>query len=126
MKPGSAKQLGAWAIVAGASEGLGAAFATALAEDGVNVVLVARRIGPLDALAETLREATGVEVRTLALDLAEPDAVATIARATAMLEVGLAIYNAAFAPVGSLVTQAPADLQRSCARRSPRSAATRG
>lgn len=112
MKPGFAKQLGAWAIVAGASEGLGAAFATALAQDGVNVVLVARRAAPLEALAETLRETTGVEIRTLALDLADPDAIATIARATAMLEVGVAIYNAAFAPVGPLLTQPPADLQR--------------
>lgn len=112
MRRGSATRLGAWAIVAGASEGLGAAFATALAQDGVNVVLVARRIEPLEALADSLRETTGVEVRVLALDLGQRDAIDTLFRATVMLEVGIVIYNAAFAPVGPLLAQTPDDLQR--------------
>ncbi len=111
MGHGSAKQLGAWALVAGASEGLGAAFATALANEGMNVVLVARRPDPLEALADELRT-TSVQVRTVALDLATPDAIETLARATATLEIGVAIYNAAYSPVGPLVTQAPEDLQR--------------
>ena len=99
-RPVFMNRFGPWGLVAGASEGLGAAFATALARRGLNLVLVARRVGPLEALAGQLRARWGIEVQVLVLDLADPDAVERIARATAMLAIGLAIYNAAYAPVG--------------------------
>lgn len=86
---------GPWALVAGGSEGLGAAFAEALAAHGLDLVLVARRAEPLDALAATLRAAHGVEVRTLAVDLASPGAADTIDAAAADLEVGLVVLAAA-------------------------------
>ncbi|MBC8070382.1 MAG: SDR family NAD(P)-dependent oxidoreductase, partial [Deltaproteobacteria bacterium] len=53
-----------------------------------------------------------VEVRTLALDLAAPDAIETLHLATATLEVGVAIYNAAYAPIGEVVATAPEVLAR--------------
>jgi uncharacterized protein len=59
---------GAWAVIAGASEGIGAAFAQALAEQGFRLLLLARRQGPLEALAASLR-AAGAEVRTAAVDV---------------------------------------------------------
>ena len=68
-----ADRYGAWALVAGASEGLGAAFARALAARGMNLVPVARRKALLDGLAEDLRARFGVEVRPVAGDLAAPD-----------------------------------------------------
>jgi short-subunit dehydrogenase len=89
---------GPWALVAGASEGVGAAFAHAVAERGVNVVLLARRQGALDDVAASIRADTGVDTRTVALDLAESGAMAAIAEATAGLELGLLMYNAGADP----------------------------
>jgi short-subunit dehydrogenase len=84
---------GPWAVVAGGSEGVGAEFATQLAAAGINLVLIARKPGPLLQTAESCR-AFGVEVRTLAVDLVSTDAVDQIADTTSDLEVGLLIYNA--------------------------------
>lgn len=85
---------GPWAVIAGGSEGVGAEFADQLAEAGLNLVLIARKPGPLEETAASVRERHGVEVRTLAQDLLAEDAVATIAETTADLEVGLLIFNA--------------------------------
>lgn len=86
-------QYGPWALVAGGSEGVGAAFARQLAADGFNLVLVARTVGPLEATAATVRE-LGVEVRTVVADLTDASAIEAIAEATADVEVGLLLYNA--------------------------------
>ena len=95
---------GPWALVAGASEGLGAAFARHVAAQGVNVVLVARRAGPLDALAQELAR-TGVEVRTLALDLGDANAPTRVEAQLAGLDVGLFVYNAALSRIGPFLDE---------------------
>jgi short-subunit dehydrogenase len=87
-----AAKYGPWALVAGASDGVGAAFAEGLAERGVNVVLVARRQGVLDEVAAGIRTRTGVQTRTLAVDLAQPSATAAIVDAAKDLEVGCLVY----------------------------------
>ncbi|WP_327349176.1 SDR family NAD(P)-dependent oxidoreductase [Streptomyces sp. NBC_01321] len=84
---------GPWAVVAGGSEGVGASFAHRLADAGINLVLVARKPGPLRQTADEVR-AKGVEVRTLELDLLDPGALASIRKATDDVEVGLLIFNA--------------------------------
>lgn len=84
---------GPWAVVAGGSEGVGASFAHRLADSGINLVLVARKPGPLEETAEEVR-AKGVEVRTLALDLLDPGALKTLRSVTDGLEVGLLVFNA--------------------------------
>jgi len=84
---------GPWAVIAGGSEGVGASFATQLAEAGLNLVLLARKQGPLEETAEAAR-ALGAEVRTLAVDLTEADSVKRIAEVTEDLEVGLLVFNA--------------------------------
>ncbi len=61
--PGFSDRYGPWAVIAGASEGLGAAYARALAARGLNLVLVARRRPALEALATQLAAEFGVEVR---------------------------------------------------------------
>jgi hypothetical protein len=98
-----ARRYGPWALVAGGSEGIGAAFAAALAERGLDLVLVARRSGPLDELAARLPART----RTVAADLSAADAAGTVARATGGLEIGLVVANAAYAPTGAFLTTDP-------------------
>ena len=91
---------GAWALVAGASEGMGAQFAGQIASRGVNLVLVARRANLLRDLCETLAAEHGIEARAVAVDLAHPNALLEVAKATDGLEVGLLVYNAAHSRIG--------------------------
>lgn len=90
---------GPWALVAGASEGLGAAFAETLAKRGLNLILIARRLEKLEALAKNLRNNYQIEIKYHALDLA--DFVQT-KHFVSQLEVniGLLVYNAAYSPIG--------------------------
>ena len=88
-----ASTYGPWAVIAGGSEGVGAAFADRLASAGLNLVLVARTAGPLEQTAAAAR-AHGVEVRTAAVDLLRPDAVDLLRATTDGLEVGLLVVNA--------------------------------
>jgi uncharacterized protein len=103
---------GPWAVIAGASEGIGAAFASALARGGLNVVLAARRPEPLDALAARLRADHGVEARTVIADLATVDGVDALVAACDAIDVGLLVTNAAFAPIGRFLDRDEADLVR--------------
>ena len=105
-----AAKYGPWAVVAGASEGLGAAFAGALAARGVNLLLLARREAELRDVAQRLRAANKIEVRAEVCDMARPDLPAALAALTADIEVGLGVYNAAFAPAGDLALRAMDDL----------------
>jgi short-subunit dehydrogenase len=89
-----ADRYGPWALIAGGSEGTGETFARRLAAQGINLLLVARRVGPLHDLATSIRTGTGVEVRTLTSDLASSTAVSEIASAAEGLDVGLVIFNA--------------------------------
>ena len=94
--PGTVTDLtkyGPWAVVAGGSEGVGAEFARQLAAAGIDLILIARKPEPLELTADECR-ALGAQVRTLAVDLVEPSAVAQVAAAAADVEVGLLIYNA--------------------------------
>ncbi|HVU72738.1 MAG TPA: SDR family NAD(P)-dependent oxidoreductase [Mycobacteriales bacterium] len=85
-----AEQYGPWAVVAGASDGVGAALADALAAEGINVVLVARR----QALLEEIATRLPVQSRVVALDLSRPTAIADLAAATDDLDVGSLFFNA--------------------------------
>ncbi len=107
-----ARQYGPWALVAGGSQGLGAAFATEIAQRGVHLVLVARRAEPLEQAAARLRGQHAVEVVTVAADLAGQDALDQVSAAADGLEIGLLVANAALAPEGQFAGCAEADLGR--------------
>jgi short-subunit dehydrogenase len=91
---------GPWALVAGASEGLGEAFAEVLADWGFNLVLVARREQVLESVARRLTEAYGVTARCIPADLGKAETAADVAARCAGIDLGLVIYNAAYAPMG--------------------------
>jgi short-subunit dehydrogenase len=88
------ERYGSWALIAGASEGVGLAFAHALAEREVNVVLLSRRQSVLDTVAADLQGKWGIHTRPLAVDLAAPGAARLVTERTADVEVGLFIYCA--------------------------------
>jgi short-subunit dehydrogenase len=88
-----ATRYGRWALVVGASEGLGAAAADQLGARGLDLVLLARNTDALTELADDVRGRHGVEVRTVTADLTAPDAPARALTAVAGLEVGLLLYT---------------------------------
>lgn len=108
------EKYGPYALVAGGSIGLGAAFAEAIARRGVNLVLIARDVARLEATATRLREAHGIEVATVAADMADWDGVKS--RVSALtVEIGLLVYDAAFAPIGLFEDTSEDDLARAAA-----------
>lgn len=74
-----AERYGPWAVIAGASDGTGRAFARRIAAHGVNCILLARRQPLLAQLAAEIRAESGVECLTASIDLAAPDASERIA-----------------------------------------------
>ncbi len=91
---------GPWALIAGASEGLGAAFAESLAARKMNLVLIARRAELLQERAHQFTRRYGVNALPLPLDLSHPEALDELIQGTSTLEIGLLIYNAGFSVEG--------------------------
>ncbi|HEY1354004.1 MAG TPA: SDR family NAD(P)-dependent oxidoreductase [Ktedonobacteraceae bacterium] len=98
--PAFRARYGPWALIAGASEGLGAEFATHLAARGLNLLLLARRAPLLHTLSAQLQSIYAVEVRTLPCDLAREDIGQVVGQAIGEIEVGLLVYNAAVSMIG--------------------------
>jgi short-subunit dehydrogenase len=119
MTDGFAAKYGPWAIVVGASDGVGALFAERIASEGVNVVLVARRQHLLEEVAKGIRERTGAQAQTLTVDLTDGDASKMIIDATADIDVGMLVYCAGGDPnyqpfLANPVSAAESLLQRNC------------
>jgi short-subunit dehydrogenase len=94
---------GPWAVVTGASDGIGREFAVRLAESGVNLVLAARRKTLLDALANELARAHEVQTQAIAVDLATRSGVEELVDRTRDLDVGLLVASAGFGTSGPFV-----------------------
>lgn len=93
------KKYGPWAIVAGAVEGLGEAYSTALAKRQINLLMIDNQLSAMETLSEELEKEYNIQTQKLHLDLSKNDAVGIILKATSDLDVGLLIYNAAFSPI---------------------------
>jgi uncharacterized protein len=103
---------GPWALVAGGSMGMGAAYSRQLAAKGLNVVLVAEAAEPLETLAHALAAEHNVQTRAVLADLALPDMLSLLDTATRDLEIGLLVYNAAHSVVGKFLDVALDDKLR--------------
>ncbi len=97
------QRYGPWAVVTGASDGIGREFASRLAEAGVNVVLAARRRRLLDELAAELAQGRAVETRTIAVDLATRAGITELIEQTNDLDVGLLVASAGFGTSGAFI-----------------------
>jgi short-subunit dehydrogenase len=105
------ERYGEWALVTGASAGIGAEFARALAREGLNVVLTARREERLRDLAAELEKGHQVATRIVVADLARPGDLERLVQAVADLEVGVLVNNAGWGYSGRLTKQEPERLR---------------
>jgi short-subunit dehydrogenase len=105
---------GPWAVVVGASDGIGASFATLLSQHRLNLVLVARRAEPLRQLSARLP----TRCRVLAADAGTPEGVDAIAAASE--DVGLLVCNAALAPISPFLELPARDVPSTASTASPR------
>ena len=98
--------VGKWALITGASAGIGVALATQLAEEGTHLVLTARRRDRLDELAQSLKLNHGIRTEVVVADLARPEAPQQIYEFTQQkkIEVDLLINNAGFGQYGELTS----------------------
>jgi hypothetical protein len=102
---------GPWALVTGASAGLGAAFARRIASEGVHCLLVAEDGEGLSRIATEIREAYGVETRVVEQDLTEEGFLRPVEEAAHGLEVGLLVNNAGIGCGGHFVRRDPARIE---------------
>jgi short-subunit dehydrogenase len=97
------KKYGPWAVVTGASEGIGAAFAAELASKGLNLVLVARREDRLEAMSTELASKFRIAVRIQPIDLADKSSALGLFINTEDLDVGLLVAAAGFGTSGPML-----------------------
>ena len=101
------QKYGNTALVAGASEGIGAAFATCLAAEGLDLVLIARRSEPLQQLADLLENKYKVKVSFIQCDLSDNNATEQIEKALDSREINMLVYNAALSYIGPFIKNSP-------------------
>jgi len=102
---------GPWALVAGASEGLGAAYAKELAKRRINLVLIARRLHQLELLASKLRSEYEIEIKCHTIDLADFQQTKLLF-SQLEINIGLLVYNAAYSPIGNFEDISEEDLSK--------------
>lgn len=102
-----------WALVTGASTGIGAEFASQLAARGMHLILAARRFEKMNSLAEELNTRHGTRCHIVTIDLAEPDAAKRLIEEVARLgvEVELLVNNAGVGMIGEIETTSPDDVR---------------
>ncbi|GMV94372.1 MAG: short-chain dehydrogenase [Candidatus Hydrogenedentota bacterium] len=103
---------GDWAVITGASSGLGREFARQIAAEGVNCVIVGLGQDALDALASELGEKHGVTCRPLEIDLASDDAIGNLTESLADLPIGILVNCAGVAHGGAFQTRNPEKLKQ--------------
>ncbi len=95
-----AARYGGWALITGASSGIGRAMADHVASAGVPCIVLSNEQGPLEQARDEIANAHGVEVESLCVDLTEPDVAQQIAGRLGDREIGLLISNTSFGRSG--------------------------
>jgi len=113
MKHIDKNRFGPWAVVTGASSGIGKEFARQIAASGLNLVLVARRQALLEELGCQLEKEFGVQYRAIGVDLSDENFLEKVDAATHDLDIGLVISNAGAATFGSFLTVDRTSMNRS-------------
>ena len=103
---------GPWALVTGASYGIGQQFCLQLAAAGLNIILVARNQDPLGDLAKKLTNQFKVETAVFAVDLESSEGVTTLLRQLKDLDIGMIVNNAGISLLGNFESQNIVDLDR--------------
>lgn len=98
--PSLRERYGEWALVTGASAGIGSEFARALARERISCVLTARREDRLHALARDLEKTFGVATRVIAADLSDAGGADELIAAVAELEISVLVANAGYGAAG--------------------------
>ena len=106
------ERFGPWALITGASSGIGLEFARQLAAAGLNTVLVARRLALLEEAGNGFAREFGVEYRAVTADLSDESFVETLAEATEGLEIGLVVSNAGTPSAGLFLSKDRDELAR--------------
>jgi uncharacterized protein len=106
-------RFGPWAIVTGASSGIGQEFARQLAASELNLVLIARRLPLLETLGGHLSSEFGVQYRTVEVDLSDEDFLGKVEEATHDLDIGLLISNAGAVTFGEFLARERSALHQS-------------
>jgi hypothetical protein len=94
------KKYGPWALIAGASQGIGEAFAREIAKTGINVIILARRKHLLDKISEEIEDTHKVKAIPIQADLTNPDLLSLLENKIIDKEISLLVYNAALSPMG--------------------------
>lgn len=102
---------GDWALITGASSGIGLEFAKQIAAGGMNVAVAARRKQRLEALTAEIERDYGVQTRVIEVDLTTDDYLETIKAQTVDLQIGMLVNNAGAATPGAFTKQPLADRQ---------------
>ncbi len=110
-----AERYGPWALVTGAAQGIGLAFAEGLARRGVAVHMLDVQADPVRETARSVGERFGVETRGLVADLTAPDFMATIEAGAVGTDIGLVVCNAAFGQACAFLDASVDELLRAVA-----------
>jgi short-subunit dehydrogenase len=104
------EKYGPWAIVVGSAEGLGEAYSRALAKRKLNLVMVDRKAGLMQKVAESLEKAYGIQTRCLELDLSEKDAAHRIMKTADTVDARMLLYIAAFSTIKPFLSYSAEEL----------------
>ncbi len=99
------RRYGPWALIVGGSNGIGAEFARQLASHGLNLLLIGRRAGAIEALAGELCEEFGIEAEPFTADVSSPNELDSLIEFSNGFDIGLLVANAALSVVGGFLDQ---------------------